>query len=117
MLKLLQNHSVATFWQYYIDEPVLNNPGSITDFPDADNSSALFNFFYKIVGQTGNYGTNYVKIMVPLKYKGNFWRTLKMSLVNCENNLILTWFANSFIIANPANNQVLKLIQNFILRL
>ena len=29
--------------------------------------------------------------MVPLKYLGNFWRTLEMSLINCEVNLILTW--------------------------
>ena len=29
--------------------------------------------------------------MVPLKYLSNFWRTLDMSLINCEVNLILTW--------------------------
>ena len=29
--------------------------------------------------------------MVPLKYLSNFWRTLEMSLINCEANLILTW--------------------------
>ena len=29
--------------------------------------------------------------MVPLKYLSNFWRTLEMSLSNCEINLILTW--------------------------
>ena len=29
--------------------------------------------------------------MVPLKYLSNFWRTLEMSLINCEINLILTW--------------------------
>ena len=29
--------------------------------------------------------------MVPLKYLGNFWRTLEMPLINCEVNLILTW--------------------------
>ena len=28
--------------------------------------------------------------MVPLKYLTNFWRTLEMSLINCEVNLILT---------------------------
>ena len=31
-----------------------------------------------------------VKIMVPLKYLLNFWRTLGMLLINCEINLILT---------------------------
>ena len=30
--------------------------------------------------------------MVPLKYLSNFWRTLEMSLINCEVKLInLTW--------------------------
>ena len=29
---------------------------------------------------------------VPLKYFSNFWRTLRMSLINCEISLILTWF-------------------------
>ena len=29
--------------------------------------------------------------MVSLKYLSNFWRTLKMPLVNFEVNLILTW--------------------------
>ena len=29
--------------------------------------------------------------MVPLKYLSNFWRTLEMTLINCEVNFILTW--------------------------
>ena len=32
--------------------------------------------------------------MVQLKYLRNFWRTLEMSLINYEINLILTWSAN-----------------------
>ena len=32
-----------------------------------------------------------VEIMAPLKCLSNFWRTLEMSLINCEVNLILTW--------------------------
>ena len=35
-----------------------------------------------------------VEIIVPLKNLSNFWRTLEMSLVNCEVNLILTWSSN-----------------------
>ena len=34
-----------------------------------------------------------VKIAVPLKYlNSNFWRTLEMSIINCEISLILTWY-------------------------
>ena len=29
--------------------------------------------------------------MVPLKYLSNFWRTLKMPLINCKVKIILTW--------------------------
>ena len=34
--------------------------------------------------------TKDVEIMVPIKYLSNFWITLKMPLINCEINLILT---------------------------
>ena len=44
--------------------------------------------------------------MEPLKYLSNFWRTLEMTLINCEINFILTWSANSFIIDDSVNNQV-----------
>ena len=57
-------------------------------------------------GQTGNDDTKDVDLMVPLKHLSNFWETLEMSLINCENNLILTWSANCFIIANLVDNQV-----------
>ena len=29
--------------------------------------------------------------MDPIKYLSNFWRTLELTLINCEVNLILTW--------------------------
>ena len=29
--------------------------------------------------------------MFPLKYLRNFWRTLKMPLISCKINLIITW--------------------------
>ena len=32
--------------------------------------------------------------MVALKYLSSFWKTLEMSLINFEVNLILTWSAN-----------------------
>ena len=70
------------FWEYYRDEPALDNNGNITDFPDDNNNSALFKLKQKITGQTGNGGTKDIEIMVPLKYLSNFWRTLGMPLIN-----------------------------------
>ena len=37
--------------------------------------------------------TKDVKIVLPLKYLSNFWRSLKMPLINCEVNLILNWLS------------------------
>ena len=69
----------GSLWQYYRDEP--NN--NLAD-------SALFKFKVRITGKTPNNGNEKdVEIMVPLKYLSNFWRTLEMSLINCEVNLIL----------------------------
>ena len=69
----------GSLWQYYRDEP--NN--NLAD-------SELFKFKVRITGKTPNNGNEKdVEIMVPLKYLSNFWRTLEMSLINCEVNLIL----------------------------
>ena len=71
----------GSLWQYYRDEPNDNL---------ADSES--FKSKIKITGKTPAAGNEKdVEIMVPLKYLSNFWRTLKMLLINCEVNLILTW--------------------------
>ena len=43
--------------------------------------------------------------MVPLKYLSNFWRTLEMSLINCEVNLILTWSSTCALFSTNIPNQ------------
>ena len=70
-----------------------------------NNLTDLFNFKVKFTGQTGDDGTKDVEIMVPLKYLSNFWRTLEMSLINCEVNLILTWSSDCVLIATDIQNQ------------
>ena len=45
-----------------------------------------------------------VKIVVPLKYLSNFWRTPEMPLINCEINLVITRSKNC-VISNAAANQ------------
>ena len=35
-----------------------------------------------------------VKIAVPLKYLGNFWRSLEIPLINCQVELSLKWIEN-----------------------
>ena len=41
--------------------------------------------------------TKEVEIAVPLKYSGNFWRTLDLPLTNCEVSLTLSSSANCVI--------------------
>ena len=77
------------------------NNGGIANF--LGNSSS-FKLKQKITGKTRDDGRKDVKIMVPLKYFSNFWRALKMSLINCEINLTSTWSANC-VISNAAGIQ------------
>ena len=71
----------GSLWQYYQDKPNDNR---------ADSKS--FKSKVKITEKTPNDGnTKDVEIIVPIKYFSNFWRTLKMPLINCEVSLILTW--------------------------
>ena len=46
-----------------------------------------------------------LKLMVPLKYFSNFWRTLEIFLINCEVNLISTWSTNYVIVYTNVANQ------------
>ena len=54
---------------------------------DSESFKSKSNF----LDNTNNAGIINVKIPLPLKYLSNFWRTLEMSLINCETNSILTW--------------------------
>ena len=70
-----------SLWQYYKVEPNDN----LANFES-------FKSKVKITGSTSAMGnTKDVKIIVPLKYLSNFWRTLKMPLINCKVSLFLTW--------------------------
>ena len=65
-----------------------------------------------------NLTKNDVKVVVPLKHLSNFWRHLDIPLINCEVELILTWFKNCVLIdkstreANYGANPVVYEIDN-----
>ena len=54
-------------WQYYIDEPALDDNNNIFDFPTNNNNRISLKFKQQIKGQPGNGSTKDVEIMVPLK--------------------------------------------------
>ena len=94
----------GSLWQYCKDIPEVGNNNDVINFNRA-NSTDSFNFKVKMTGQTKDDGTKSVEIMVPLKYFSNFWRTLEVSLINCEINVILTWSANCVIACTAVANQ------------
>ena len=107
LIEYSDNHSKTSesLYQYYRDYPFLDHNGAIADFPTDNNNSASFKYKTKITGSIENDGTKNVKIRVLLKYFTNFWRTLEMTLINCDINLILTWSARCFIIDPPIDGQ------------
>ena len=61
-------------WQYYRDEPTLDNNGNIVNF---SGNGSLFKSKVKITGKTpAAVNTKDIEIIAPLKYLSNFWRTL-----------------------------------------
>ena len=97
--------TTGSLWQYCKDIPARDNNNLIEGFTAA-NLTDSFDFKAKITGRTENGGTKDVKIMVPLKYLSNFWRTLEMPLINCEVNLILTWSSTCVLVSTNNPNQV-----------
>ena len=84
--------SSATLYQYKRDEPPNNNV-NLT----ADNSTS-FKYKVNLLGNiaaadpdNARVGRLNVKIVVPLKYLSNFFRSLEMPLINCKIKLTLTW--------------------------
>ena len=71
-----------------------------------NNSSSSFEYKSNLIGNTDADGANRekegVKIVVPLKYLSNFWRSLEMPLINCKIEVSLTWNQNC-ILSNVAN--------------
>ena len=86
--------SSATLYQYKRDEPPEDD--AVADLT-ADNSDS---FKYKIkllcnvtefAGDAAGVRRLNVKVVVPLKYFSNFFRSLEMPLINCKIKLNLTW--------------------------
>ena len=82
--------SSATLYQYKRDEPPEDD--AVADLT-ADNSDS-FKYKISLLGNpvaANNIARINVKVVVPLKYLSNFFRSLEMSLINCKIKLNLTW--------------------------
>ena len=81
--------SSAALYQYKRDEPPEDD--AVADLT-ADNSSSL-RYKISLLGNSvvaNNIARINVKVVVPLKYLSNFFRSLEMPLINCKIKLNLT---------------------------
>ena len=75
--------SSATLYQYKRDEPPEAN--TINDL--TTNTSSSCKYKVKLLGNpvlAGKISKRSVKVVVPLKYLSNFFRSLEMPLINCK---------------------------------
>ena len=96
--------SSATLYQYKRDEP--REANAINDL--TTNTSSSFKYKVKLLGNLvldGNIAKRSVKVVVPLKYLSNFFRSLEMPLINCKIKLNLTW-KKECVLSDQAGNAV-----------
>ena len=108
--------SSATLYQYKRDEPPETN--AIDDL--TANNSSSFKYKISLLGDrnvvSGIVRLN-VKVVVPLKYLSNFFRSLGMPLINCKIKLNLTWGENVYYQLMLVIQYLLLMIQKCTFRL
>ena len=92
LIEYLDNYqdSSATLYQYKRDESPEDD--AVADLT-ADNPSS-FKYKINLLGNpvdANNVARRNVKVVVPLKYLSNFFRSLEMPLINCKIKVNLTW--------------------------
>ena len=112
LLEYTRNYSMTSgsLWNYYRDEI------EVDEVVDDTSDGKSFDSKTKLVGETaerlpcpGNPGDTdrpslpilpslNVEVTIPLKYLSNFWRSLDLSLINCELELDLSWKKDSVLI-------------------
>ena len=87
-------NSSATLYRYKRDEtPEVDAAADLT----SNNSNSLkykiklLGNVTEVAGEAAGVRRLNVKVVVPLKYLSNFFRSLEMPLINCKIKLNLTW--------------------------
>ena len=101
LLEYSKNYRKTTkrLWNYYRDEP--RSTIGASNITHSILNSESFDYKANLMenGVTQNNLTKHdVKVVVPLKHLSNFWRHLDIPLINCEVELISTWFKNCLLI-------------------
>ena len=102
LLEYSKNYSKTTdsLWNYYRDKPT--SDGEINYYLGPKS----FDLKSSIMGKLGDINDenqaskDESSLAIPLKHLSSFWRSLKISLINCEIELILNWCTNCVILGN-----------------
>ena len=84
----------GSLFNYYRDEPSEIRIGAgNNEINISIRNSKSFDYKTEITGglDAGEDEKEDVEIAIPLKYLGNFWRSLDIPLINCEITLVLSW--------------------------
>ena len=107
LIKCSDNYSDTSgnLWGFKRDD--ITNNANVTN----NDNAPSFKYKVGLIGDTKNNGTkNGVKIAVPLKYLSNFWRSLKVPLINSKVELSLKWIKNCLLTtAANASNATFKI--------
>ena len=101
--------SSATLYQYKQGERPEGDP-----IPNLDKSSS-FKYKVELLGDpvvANNIARRNVKVVAPLKYLSNFFRSLEMPLINSKIKLNLTWKKNAYYQMMMVMLYLLSMIQN-----
>ena len=96
--------SSATIYRYKRDEPPEDD--AVADL--TNNNLDSFKYKVKLLGNPvldGAIAKLSIKIVVPLKYLSNFFRSLEMPLINCKIKSNLTW-KKACVLSTDAGNAV-----------
>ena len=94
-------------FNYYRDEPSETTIGANNNAINISiRNSKSFDYKTKIIGSldAGEDEKEDVTIAIPLKYLGNFWRSLDIPLINCEITLILSWYKKCVLVGKALRN-------------
>ena len=101
LLEYSKNYRKTTgrLWNYYRDEPCSIIGANNITHSILNSKSFDYKASFMENGVTlDNLTKNDVKVVVQLKHLSNFWGHSDIPLINCEFELILTWFKNCVLI-------------------
>ena len=109
LIEYSSNYSETTRSLWFHSKDETNN---LNDDIVYENNFKPFEYKAELLGNTGaqpapNAANGILRnaaIAVPLKYLSNFWRSLKMSLINCKVELKLRWKKHCVLSLGGADN-------------